>query len=483
MFKSLSKSTIIMFIFDLIILSSVSLYIALDSGFSSAAKISGVIIITLTGLFSLFLKGQYKIREFNITLWNAYRLLEGVIFAQIPALIVLAFMVDKLILLKYVGVNIIAIFVCLYVYRLGFHYYLFNLKKTKRVLIIGANDNAHAVVDVIKNKKALQMEVVGIVKSAEVDKKLSEGLSQALHYELTENDRMTHAYQIKSEEIFAHNGVQIFADGRNIIEIQQQTRPDIIVLAAMSFLTPALDDKVKIYKMSDFYEMATGKFFVHENLMPNFYMEFAQFERSFKGKVYKVCKRIYDIISALIILTVTLPITSYIAIRVWLIDLKSPFFTQTRVGKKGKTFNCYKLRTMYSNDYKPKSGDDVKYAESVQSDDRIIPFCRFVRKARFDEIPQMVNILKGEMSIVGPRAEWTDEAKIFQEQVPFYDARNLVKAGWTGWSHINMNPVFSVDEEKERLSYDLYYIKHRNIFWEIGILVKAVFLAVGGRHK
>jgi len=198
---------------------------------------------------------------------------------------------------------------------------------------------------------------------------------------------------------------------------------------------------------------------------------------------YDILKRLLDIISSLIILTVTLPITAYIAIRVKLTDGASPFFSQTRVGKDGKTFECYKLRTMYVNDYVPKNGNDIKYAESVKTDDRIIPFCKFVRKARFDEIPQMINILKGEMSIVGPRAEWKNEAEVFEKEIPFYSMRNLIRAGWTGWSHISMGPCFNVEDEKERLAYDLYYIKHRNILWDIAILVKAVFLAVGGRHK
>ena len=87
------------------------------------------------------------------------------------------------------------------------------------------------------------------------------------------------------------------------------------------------------------------------------------------------------------------------------------------------------------------------------------------------------------MSIVGPRAEWENEVNIFLKAIPYYACRMWVRTGWTGWSHINMNPVFTVDEEKERLEYDLYYIKNRNVLWEIGILVKAVFLAVGGRHK
>ena len=94
----------------------------------------------------------------------------------------------------------------------------------------------------------------------------------------------------------------------------------------------------------------------------------------------------------------------------------------------------------------------------------------------------MINILKGEMSIVGPRAEWEDVVRIYEKEVPYHSYRNLVKSGWTGWAQINQGHLFSSDLEAEKLQYDFYYIKHRNILWEIGILIKAVFLALGGRH-
>ena len=450
MFKSLSKSTIIMFIFDLIILSSVSLYLALDSGFSSVAKISGVVIITLTGLFSLFLKGQYKIREFNITLWNAYRLLEGVIFAQIPALIVLAFMVDKLILLKYVGVNIIAIFVCLYVYRLGFHYYLFNLKKEKNILILGTNERAKVLAEEIKNKKALRMNVVGLVSD-----------NDSLNTEILGSD-----YHIFSGEI----GL------KNIIKEQNV---DIVVIAHPTEKILEIPSGVKLYKMPDFYELVTGKFYVDEATVTELYYQFVK-KRS---ALYDISKRVYDIISATVILTVTLPITGFTALRIWLTDKGNPIYTQNRVGQAGRIFRCYKLRTMWSNNYHPKDLRNGGYAKNQEQDDRVIPWCKFVRKARFDEIPQMINILKGEMSIVGPRAEWDEVVKIYCEQIPYYDCRMWTKTGWTGWAQINQGHCINNDDIAEKLQYDLYYLKNRNVIWEICILVKAVFLALGGRHE
>ena len=480
MTKSLSKSTWIMFIFDLLILSFSTIYWC--NSFGLSIKISGltVCLITLTGLIVLFLKGNYKIREFNVTLWNAYRLFEGAVFANIPAGLLLFFLIPNKTLIEFVGFNILTIFAGIYLYRLGFHYYLFNIKRVKKVLIIGANDKAKAVAEVIKNKKALQMEVVGIVKAAEIDKNLSEELSKAMHFNLTQSDWEVINKRIFDEQNFDYREYPIFENGKDIVEILNKTNTDIVIWAYKSHLVPAIPQGIKMYLMPEFYEMATGKIYVDEDTVDEFAYDV---HKKYSESVYDELKRVFDIISALIILIVTLPITSYIALRVWLTDKHSPFFTQTRVGKNGKKFECYKLRTMYVNDYVPKNGVDVKYAESVKTDDRIIPFCKFVRKARFDEIPQMINILKGDMSIVGPRAEWVDEAKVFEQTVPYYNLRQIINAGWTGWSHINMNPVFTVDEEKERLAYDLYYIKHRNILWDIAILVKAVFLACGGRHK
>ena len=480
MLKTLSRSVAIMFLFDLVILCLSTYLVGSYFAFNLKVLLMTICFVVITGLITNYLKGNYKIREFNPTFWNIYRMLEGMIFTHIPVAVLLFFFIPKRTLSEFLVSNILIIFAGLYLYRLGFHYYLFNLKKVKKVLIIGANDKAKAVAEVIKNKQSLQMEVVGIVKTGEVDKKLSEGLSKAMHFNLTKNDLDIINKRVSDEQNFDYKEVPLFENGKDIVEILDKTNTDIVIWAYKSHLVPAVPQGIKMYLMPEFYEMATGKIYVDEDTVDEFAYDV---HKKYSESVYDELKRVFDIISALIILTVTLPITGYIALRVWLTDKHSPFYTQTRVGKNGKTFECYKLRTMYVNDYVPKNGSNVKYAESVKSDDRIIPFCRFVRKARFDELPQMVNILKGDMSIVGPRAEWVDEAKVFEGTVPYYNLRQIINAGWTGWSHINMNPVFSVDEEKERLAYDLYYIKYRNILWDLAILVKAIFLACGGRHK
>lgn len=451
MIKSLSKSTWIMFIFDLIILCLSTYLWSRFFGYTPKAIYILCLLVVIVGLTVLFLKGNYKIREFNINIKSAYLLFEGIVMTHVlPAIYLLIFAASITSTLKFLAINSLTIYILLRLYRIAFHYYLFKIKKEKNILILGADERARIIADEIQSKKALRMKVVGFVED-------------------TQN----------GEDFAADDNLKVYRDVNNLQPIIVEKDVDIVVIAQPTELILTLPSYVSIYKMPDFYERVTGKYYIDEKTVTELYYQYA----TRRSIVYDFCKRCFDIYAALIILLVTLPITAYIAIRVKLIDGASPFFTQTRVGKDGKTFECYKLRTMYINDYVPKDGEDIKYAESVKGDDRIIPFCRFVRKARFDEIPQMINILKGEMSIVGPRAEWANEAAVFKKEIPFYTLRNFIRAGWTGWSHISMGPCFSVDDERERLAYDLYYIKHRNVFWDIAILVKAVFLACGGRHK
>lgn len=449
--KTLSKSVIIMFLYDALIFGLSSYFWYTKFNLTSKMLIPTVLLIVATGLFTLFLKANYKIREFNNTLKNCYLLFEGVIFSQIPAAILLAFFNLNYSLAKFLIFNTITIFVLLKVYRIIFHYYLFNFKRVKNILIMGTNKNAKLMADEILAKKALRMNVVGFVKDT--------------------ND----------DEICVSDSTQIYSMQDGLAKIIAEKSVDIVIVAIhrrmeealLTEMVNSIPRRVKLYTMPEFYEMVTGKYFIDRMSINGLFFNFMK-NRSL---AYDICKRIYDIIAATIILTVTLPILLYIAIRVKLTDGGDPMFTQTRVGKGGKTFKIYKLRTMYVNDYVPKNAEMLN-----DGSDRVIPFCKFVRKAKLDEIPQMWNILKGEMSIVGPRAEWEEFMNVFSDKVPCYACRMWVKTGWTGWAHVSMPAAYSVDEEMERIAYDLYYIKHRNVLWEIGILVKAVFLAISGRH-
>ena len=139
------------------------------------------------------------------------------------------------------------------------------------------------------------------------------------------------------------------------------------------------------------------------------------------------------------------------------------FFKQKRVGKNGKEFVCVKFRSMYTN---------VNYFNpyTQENDPRIFPWGAVMRKARFDELPQMWNILKGKMHLIGPRAEWKDLVEKYEKEIPYYNERHLVAPGITGWAQVNYPYGSSVEDAKQKLMYDLYYIKNWNIWLELKIV-------------
>lgn len=448
--NSLSKSAKIMFLFDFIILFLSTYLWANYFGYTNKAIIILCILVVVMGLIVLFLKGNYKIREFNINFKNTYLLFEGIVMTHVlPALYLLVFAASITCTLKFLAINTLTIFVLLRLYRAIFHLYLFKIKKEKNILILGADERARIIADEIQDKIALRMKVVGFVQVNEAD-----------------------------EDLISDNKLPVYRDVQNLKSIIKEKRVDVVVIAEATELIVTIPSRIEIYKMPDFYEKVTGKFYIDEKTITELYYQYT----THRSIIYDFCKRTYDIIAALIILVVTLPITGLTALRVLLTDHGNPIYTQPRVGIDGKVFKCYKLRTMYANDYVPKEGKINKDTAGI-NDDRVIPFCKLVRKARFDEIPQMINILKGEISIVGPRAEWEDLVNIYKKEIPYYTCRQWVKTGWTGWAQINQGHCVSNDDVTEKLQYDLYYLKNRNVLWEIFILVKAVFLALGGRHE
>ena len=450
----LSRSILFMLIFDVFVFSISSSFWYEFFNLPQNLFFFALALIVITGFVVLFLKDNYKIREFNISLKNYYLLFEGVVFAHIPLTIFLLLFNHNLQILEFIVLNILTVYLSLAIYRNLFHLYLFKFKKNKNVLIMGTNKEARLIADEILNKKALKMSVVGFVDDKEEENLVKDSNTKILNQE-------------ELKDVIKKYNVDIL-----IVAIKRRMEESLL-----TNMVDNVPNNVKVYRMPEFYEMVTGKYYVSKMSINWLYYDFMN-KRSL---VYDFCKRAFDIIASLIILTVTAPILVYIGIRVKKTDGGSAIYTQNRVGKGGRVFKAYKLRTMYLNDYVP-TGDNLNKADNQNTDDRVIPFCKFVRKARFDEIPQMINVLKGEMSIVGPRTEWDEVVKVYSEQVPYHACRHWVKTGWTGWAQINQGHLFSSDAEAEKLQYDMYYLKHRNVLWEIGILVKAVFMALGGRH-
>ncbi|WP_026935522.1 exopolysaccharide biosynthesis polyprenyl glycosylphosphotransferase [Christiangramia echinicola] len=214
------------------------------------------------------------------------------------------------------------------------------------------------------------------------------------------------------------------------------------------------------------YEEVTRRIPV-QNVDKDFYRYFP-FSRSNQNKFYILIFRVLDIIVSIIGIIFGLLISPFIFIGNLVANRGKFFYTQERVGKNGVVFNILKLRTMN----KDAESTGPQYAQ--KNDFRITRFGKFLRRARIDEIPQFYNVLKGDMSLIGPRPERPIFVKELSELIPFYDTRHIIKPGLTGWAQVMAKYGDCHDDSLEKLQYDLYYIKHRGIFLDLSILLKTL---------
>ena len=214
------------------------------------------------------------------------------------------------------------------------------------------------------------------------------------------------------------------------------------------------------------YEEVTRRVPV-QNVDKDFYRYFP-FSRSNQNKFYLLIFRIFDILVSVIGILFGILISPLILILNLIVNRGKLFYTQDRVGKHGEVFKILKLRTMTRD----AEATGPQYAQV--NDYRITKFGRFLRRTRIDEIPQFYNVLVGDMSLIGPRPERPVFVKELSEQIPFYETRHIIKPGLTGWAQVMANYGNCYDDSLEKLQYDLYYIKHRNIFLDLSILLKTL---------
>jgi len=186
----------------------------------------------------------------------------------------------------------------------------------------------------------------------------------------------------------------------------------------------------------------------------------------------------FDLIFAVLLLVLTAPLMVIVAIAIRL-DSRGPvLFRQVRVGQDGKTFVIYKFRSM-REDAEFKSGP----AWATERDERITRVGRFLRKFRLDELPQAINVLRGEMSVVGPRPERPYFVDRLIEEIPFYDIRHYAKPGITGWAQVMYAYGASVEDAHQKLQYDIHYVKHRSMVCDLMILCRTVKIVLFGRGR
>lgn len=274
-------------------------------------------------------------------------------------------------------------------------------------------------------------------------------------------------------------GYPILGPGNRIDQVVREQSITDIVFAISNEINPELfrellriqETGVELTTMPIVYEELLGR-------VPIFLLQSDWILRSFVeqrtvAEFYEGMKRVLDLLGGLVGTLIFLFLTPLISLMILLETGWPVLFTQRRLGKNGRKYTIIKFRTMRQ----PKLDPQARRFGS--DEDRITRVGRFLRRSHLDELPQFLNVLQGEMSLVGPRAEQAELVDQFQDQIPFYRARLLVKPGITGWAQVNYGYASTVEETAQKLEYDLYYIKHRNIMLDLMILLRTFSTVVG----
>jgi len=268
-------------------------------------------------------------------------------------------------------------------------------------------------------------------------------------------------------------GAELLGKPSDLLNIVDELHPDLVLVALpdMRKALPA-DDLLEcrlrgigVEEWPSFYEKQTGKILVTD-LRPSWLIFCDGFVNTYRTQAIK---RAIDIILALVGLALTLPVMVVVALLIKLDSVGAILFRQERVGQHGKIFILNKFRSMRAN---AERASGPVWA-SVR-DPRITRVGRFLRKTRLDELPQLFNVLLGDMSFIGPRPERPDFLRVLQRRIPFYAGRLAVKPGITGWAQIRHPYAASVEETQEKLQYDLYYIKNLSLFLDLLILLQTI---------
>ncbi len=286
------------------------------------------------------------------------------------------------------------------------------------------------------------------------------------------------------KELPCNEGIGLICQNHyeNICEIalQWKVRKIVVALAEKrgSFPTKELlkcrVNGIEVLDGNSFYEMLTGKLIV-EHTNPGWFIFSEGFQKSL---IQKILKRIIDMLFSILLLILTTPLILVTALLIK-IDSKGPvIFSQERVGEQYKKYKIYKFRSMLTDAEKTTGPVWAK-----DKDDRITRIGHFIRKWRIDEIPQLWNVLKGEMSFVGPRPERDHFIKQLTDVVPYYGERLTVKPGLTGWAQVSYGYGSSVRDSIEKLNYDLFYIKNMSILMDVMIIARTVRTVIFGHGR
>lgn len=337
-------------------------------------------------------------------------------------------------------------------WRILYSYLLEQPIFKRNVLIVGAGWAGKTILQEINRLQKSGLRTVGFIDDDPLKKgKLIDGVPVL-------GDRYT------IDKVIRKNGVDLI-----VAAITHEKHADLIK-ALINCSWKGID----IIDMPAIYEQLTGKIpFKHINNMWMLHIAIG------KPKLYsRLIKPILEAIIALILFILLIPVMVVLAIVIKCDSRGRIFYTQERVGKDGRKFTIMKFRTMVED---AESLTGAVYA--ADNDPRITKIGRFLRKWRLDEIPQLVNVIKGDMGLIGPRPEREVFIREFEEKIPFYTQRLLVRPGLTGWAQVKFPYASSIEQTEEKLQYDLYYIKNMSFILDFVVFLKTIRVVLFGKGK
>jgi exopolysaccharide biosynthesis polyprenyl glycosylphosphotransferase len=322
----------------------------------------------------------------------------------------------------------IAIFaVLIFLWRKLF-YILFSSVYRANIAFLGKTSLALALANDIKNQPQLGYRLIGFL-----------------------NDKISLSSQIKKHKI-------------NVLIINENLDKNNILAEQLYQCLPL---KITFLSLDKAYEEILGKIPIDFVNQAWFLKNLSESEKSAYDKI----KRLSDFIIAGILIIITSPIWLFSALAIKLDDKGPIFYKQERVGRNRKNFSIFKFRSMVVN------AEKMGAVWAVKKDPRVTAVGRVLKKFHIDEFPQMINVLRGDLSLTGPRPERPEFVKQLEKEIPHYHLRHIIKPGFTGWAQTRfIQYARSIDESHEKFQYDLYYIKNRSFLLDLGILLKTFLL-------
>lgn len=317
----------------------------------------------------------------------------------------------------------------------------FSPKYFKTILVIGHSSKAEKLIQLIQFKNF--HNIASYISDVEIN-----GLSNFYDVKKVDLDTLVHS-SLASEIVISTSGFS----KETIRRLNKQ-------------LISLFKEGINIKSFETYYEEVTDRV-PRDHLDYNFYKQI-NFSKNNDNHFYHFIQRVIDIAISLLGISFFICILPIIFFANLIGNRGSMFYSQNRIGVKGKVFKIYKLRSMVEDAEK----NGAVWAK--KNDSRITSFGKFLRITRLDEFPQFFNILKGEMSLIGPRPERPEFVEELEEKIPFYAIRHVVRPGLTGWAQVNYPYANTIEEQETKLRYDLYYIKERSSFLNFKILIKTI---------